>query len=153
MKVVSGGQTGVDRAALDAAVTHNIQIGGWCPLGRLAEDGRIPDCYPLVEMPTRNYPARTEKNVVESDATLVLTMGHLSRGTALTQRLTARFGKPSMTLDLRTKPESGMVASWKRSHNIAVLNVAGPRESGSPGVYDVAKRFLESIFAQLSELP
>jgi hypothetical protein len=96
-KIISGGQTGVDRAALDVGLELGIPIGDWVPLGRLAEDGPIPDRYPLAEMPTEEYAARTRKNVEEADGTLILLGGPPSMatdGTALTIRLARESGKP-----------------------------------------------------------
>ncbi|PSQ85488.1 MAG: molybdenum cofactor carrier, partial [Bacteroidetes bacterium QH_2_63_10] len=83
-KIISGGQTGVDRAALDAALAFNVPVGGWCPKGRRAEDGQIPDRYPLEETPSEAYEQRTAWNVRDSDGTLIITDGSLEGGTALT---------------------------------------------------------------------
>src|SRR5438105_15558458 len=90
-KIVSGGQTGVDRAALDVALELGMPCGGWCPRGRRAEDGPITDRYPLSETPWSGYPQRTGWNVRDADGTLILTMGQADRGTALTQQLAARL--------------------------------------------------------------
>src|SRR6266851_4977853 len=95
-KIISGGQTGVDRAALDVALELGIPCGGWCPKGRRAEDGRIPKRYPLVETPTPAYPVRTEWNVRDSDGTLVLARGQASGGTALTIEFATDYGKPCL---------------------------------------------------------
>ena len=84
LKIISGGQTGADRAALDVALTLSLPIGGWCPQGRRAEDGVIPDRYPLLETPERNYQARTRRKIEDSDGTLILNLGQLGGGTALT---------------------------------------------------------------------
>jgi hypothetical protein len=143
LKVVSGGQTGVDRAALDAALLLGIPCGGWCPRGRRAEDGTIPPLYPLVETPTARYPQRTEWNVRDSDGTLVLHAGRPRGGTALTLRLLGRKRKPVLRVDLDESPDPRAVAEWIASERIRVLNVAGPRESECPGVGTRAKRFLE----------
>ena len=112
MKIISGGQTGVDRAALDAAIELGIAHGGWCPLGRLAEDGRIPDRYQLRETDSPEYAVRTERNVVESDATLILYRGRISGGTELTLRLAQRHGRPHMAVDLDAAPEPAEVRRW-----------------------------------------
>src|SRR5437773_12578103 len=109
MKVISGGQTGVDRAALDAAQELGLDCGGWCPRGRRAEDGRIPDRYPLRETASSDYPPRTAANVRDADATLVLTLGRgNSRGTALTRRLVEEQRKPVLEVDLAaaSRPET-----------------------------------------------
>src|SRR5947209_20410690 len=105
MRIVSGGQTGVDRAALDVALALGIPCGGWCPRGRRAEDGPIPERYPLVETPTDEYPERTERNVCDSDGTLILTRGQPDRGTALTARLANRHKKPLYVVDLAAPAE------------------------------------------------
>lgn len=99
-RIVSGGQTGVDRAGLDAAMEAGIPVGGWCPAGRLAEDGRIPERYPLSELDSPGYAARTERNVIQSDATLVLNIGELADGTALTAEFAREFGKPLLVVQL-----------------------------------------------------
>ena len=146
MKIVSGGQTGVDRAALDAALELGMAVGGWCPLGRLAEDGRIPEHYPLSETPTEEYAVRTEWNVRDSDATLVLARGGLSGGTAYTVECADRLGRPCLVVNLDDDPDPDEVRR-ALSDAIAVLNVAGPRESTSPGIYLVARRFLRELLA------
>ncbi len=100
LKVVSGGQTGVDRAALDAALGLGLPCGGWRPQGRRAEDGRIPDRYPLTETPGKDYPTRTRRNVRDSDFTLVLTVGEPTGGTLLTVQAAKRQGRPCVVVDL-----------------------------------------------------
>ncbi len=143
-RVVSGGQTGVDRAALDAAIALGIPCGGWCPRGRRAEGAPIPDLYPLRETPTAAYPERTAWNVRDSDGTLVLTRGAPKGGTALTVALARRAGKPVLVVDLsRDAPEEA--ASWLERERIGTLNVAGPRESEAPGVHDDALAFLRRL--------
>jgi predicted Rossmann-fold nucleotide-binding protein len=148
-KVVSGGQTGVDRAALDAALKAGIPIGGYCPAGRLAEDGRVPDHYPLVEMAEGGYAERTEQNVIESDGTLILNMGTLSHGTLLTAEYAEKHGKPCLTLEMDDTPTTAIVTEWLNRNDIAILNVAGPRESKSPGIYQRAFRYLGEVFSLL----
>ncbi|MEJ8567280.1 YpsA SLOG family protein [Elongatibacter sediminis] len=130
-RIVSGGQTGVDRGALDAALAAGAGCGGWCPAGRKAEDGDIPARYPLAEM-GGGYAARTERNVVDSDATWILAPGPLHGGTGLTARLCTRHGRPCLVSDAnRLTPEAAAreAAAFVREHRIAVLNVAGPRAS------------------------
>ena len=143
--IVSGGQTGVDRAALDLALELGLACGGFCPRGRIAEDGRIDDRYPLIETPSADYAERTEWNIVHSDATLILHRGHLSGGTALTARLARRQGKPLRLVDLAEHPDPAAVAAWVASFR--VLNVAGPRQSQSPGIYRAAREFLRQVLA------
>ncbi|MBI3551067.1 MAG: putative molybdenum carrier protein [Elusimicrobia bacterium] len=142
-KVVSGGQTGVDRAALDVALELGIPCGGWCPKGRLAEDGVIPEKYPLKETPLSDYAQRTEWNVRDSDGTLVLVIGRPSGGTALTIALARKHRKPCIAFDLRNpKPDLRTVMSWIAFHKIRVLNVAGPRKSSAPQIERMAKDVL-----------
>ena len=143
-RVVSGGQTGVDRAALDVALRLRIDHGGWCPRGRLAEDGTIPARYRLRETPSAEYRFRTEQNVLDSDGTLILFRRSLTGGTLLTRRLVKRHGRPLMLVDLAGKPARSPeeVFRWLREHAIGVLNVAGPRESTAAGIGDDARRFL-----------
>ncbi len=145
MKIISGGQTGVDRAALDAAIEVGIAHGGWCPLGRLAEDGRIPDCYRLCETDSPEYAVRTEQNVIESDATLILYRGSISGGTELTLRLADRYGRPHLAADLDAAPDPADVRRWLDNKRVEVLNVAGPRESQSPGVGALAREVLVTV--------
>jgi hypothetical protein len=145
--IVSGGQTGVDRAALDVAKELGREYGGWCPKGRLAEDGRIPDDYPLRETETTDYAERTELNVRDSDGTLILTVGPPSGGTAYTIECARKLQKPHSVVDLLRTPNIDDVLSWLHEKRIAVLNVAGPRQSQSPEGYALAYRFL---FALLS---
>jgi hypothetical protein len=145
MKIISGGQTGVDRGALDAAIELGIGHGGWCPLGRLAEDGRIPDRYQLHETDSPEYAVRTERNVVESDATLILFRGRIAGGTELTLRLAKRHGRPHMAVDLDAAPEPAAVRRWLDHERVEILNVAGPRESQNPGIGALAREFLARL--------
>jgi Circularly permutated YpsA SLOG family len=147
-KIVSGGQTGVDRAALDVAMELKLPCGGWCPQGRLAEDGVIAIRYPLQETPTEDYPQRTEWNVRDSDGTLILAKGQPTGGTAFTIEIAARLKKPCLVLDLATQPHNADVQSWAENHEIRILNGAGPRESTYPGIYAEARRFLLAALAQ-----
>ncbi len=143
-KVVSGGQTGVDRAALDVALELSIPCGGWCPKGRRAEDGAIPDKYPLQESPNTNYAERTALNVRDSDGTLILTRGPLRGGTALTKTFVERYRRPCLVVDLRFATEQ-QVHDWLLANSIRVLNVAGPRETSQPGIARSAATFLRAI--------
>jgi hypothetical protein len=147
-KIVSGGQSGVDRAALDVAAELSFPRGGWCPRGRYAEDGPIPDGYPLKETPSPDTSQRTEWNVRDADGTLVLTEGEPSGGTAVTIHFARRHKKPCLVLDLDEDPEPGDVGRWIAEHGIAVLNVAGPRESKCPGIHRRAAAFLREALAQ-----
>jgi len=144
-RIVSGGQTGVDRAALEVALELQIPCGGWCPRGRRAEDGPVPDCYPLRETPSRDYPQRTAWNIRDSDATLVLTRGSLRGGSALTVRVARREARPVLVVDLGGTPSLQPARTWLELHGVAVLNVAGPRESENPGIADQARTFLRHL--------
>ncbi len=147
MKIVSGGQTGVDRGALDAAIELQVPHGGWCPRSRLAEDGRIPACYRLRETDSRQYHVRTRQNVHDSDATLILCRGLLSGGTELTLRLAEQADKPNLVVDLDADPSPRDVRDWLQEHEVEVLNVAGPRESLNPGIAADAREFLLRVLA------
>ena len=142
---MSGGQTGVDRAALEAALAFGLGCGGWCPLGRTAEDGLIDLRYPLRETPSSSYPQRTEWNVRDSDGTLVLTRGRARGGTALTISLARRQVRPLLVLDLARSPDPAEVTRWAEEYDIATLNVAGSRESQQPGIQAEARAFLEEV--------
>lgn len=145
LKILSGGQTGVDRAALDVALELGIPFGGWCPKGRKAEDGEIDPRYPLKETTSPNYPQRTEKNIREADGTLILTKGPVNGGTALTVKLAADFKKPHLIVDIYKKYDPAKVLEWGKANNIQVLNVAGPRESKIPGIHDRTVDFLKKV--------
>lgn len=132
-KIISGGQTGVDRGALEAALAAGFPCGGWCPADRKAEDGRIPERYPVTPLPHTGYRARTRKNVEDSDGTVIFAPGELTGGTALTLQCCRRHGKPSLVIDagdVPAQPAVEAVLRFVEAHRIAVLNVAGPRASG-----------------------
>lgn len=141
-KITSGGQTGVDRAALDVGLKLNIPIGGACPKGRLAEDGPIDGKYPLQEMPTAAYGDRTRQNVATTDGTLILHYGPLSGGTALTKKVAIARKKPLLLIDLAKTVSPEEARRWIEQNAISNLNVAGPRESHQPGIYRLAFDFL-----------
>jgi hypothetical protein len=127
------GQTGVDRGALDAALASGFPCGGWCPWDRAAEDGVIPEKYPLLPISCGGYRQRTLKNVVDSDGTVILFTGQLSGGTKLTRDLCVREKKPFVVLDaaqISAERAAAAVARFIAEHEIQVLNVAGPRLSG-----------------------
>jgi len=153
-RIVTGGQTGVDRAALDAALAAKFETGGWCPLGRRAEDGPIPRSYPLDETPSERYRQRTEWNVRDSDGTLVLARGGVSGGTALTVQLAQVQGRPCRIVRLdRPGTLSGEPAAtlvWIAEHRIQTLNVAGPRESQREGIYEEARAFMDRLIAAVT---
>jgi hypothetical protein len=143
-KIVSGGQTGVDRAALDVALALGLDCGGWCPLGRRAEDGPIPGRYPLRQCESPEYAERTRLNVRDSDATLVVCTGQPMGGSALTKRLAGELGRPVLVIDPDAADTRSRFGEWIGA-GVAVLNVAGPRESTEPGIYGRARAFLIGV--------
>lgn len=148
-RIVSGGQTGADQAALDAAIELGIPYGGWIPKGRLTEAGPLPEKYRLQEMPTESYPARTLQNVLDSDGTLIVSHGRLVGGSAYTQEMARKHGKPCVHIDLEKTGGFAAVRAiryWIERHDIRTLNVAGPRHSKDPRIYRAAKRLLISVF-------
>jgi hypothetical protein len=153
-KIISGGQTGVDRAALDVAICFDIEHGGWCPRGRRAEDGRIPKTYKLKTTSSSNYAIRTEQNVIDSDGTLLLFRGQTAGGTELTRKLALKHRRPLLAIDLSAvKPSSHQdFAKWIVSNGIQVLNVAGPRESSCPGIGQQTERYLSQALQALHSM-
>ncbi len=148
-RIISGGQTGADRAALDFAIRNGIAHGGWIPKGRKAEGGPLPGRYNLREMPTASYPERTAQNVLDSDGTLIVSHGSLSGGSALTRTLAQRHGRPWIHVDLKTTPRdeaASRVLEWIDEHALKVLNIAGPRASEDPEIYGETLALLERIF-------
>ena len=148
ISIVSGGQTGADRGALDAALASGVPCGGYCPRGRRAEDGPIPERYGgLVETESEDPAQRTERNVRDSDATLILSWGTPLGGTALTERLARRFDMPVLVVDLEPIPPDAAAAAireWLAATRPRVLNVAGPRQSQAPGIAAAATAVLRS---------
>jgi hypothetical protein len=147
-RIVSGGQTGVDRGALDAALALGFPCGGWCPRGRRAEDGRIPDVYPLTENESSRYIRRTRRNVDESDGTLIVTRGMPTGGTAATAAHATRAGRPCFVADLDRAPGTAAapeIRAWIAANGIEVLNVAGPRASAFPGIADAARDLVAAL--------
>ncbi len=142
MKIISGGQAGVDRAALDVALELGLEHGGWCPKGRKAEDGPIPEKYQLQETASYDYRVRTMLNVAESDATLIICFNEddVTGGTLLTLNEVRRKKKLHVIIFLESDVEG--LPGWSHYNKIGVLNVAGPRESKSPGIYLAARKFL-----------
>jgi len=148
-KIVSGGQTGADRAALDAAIDLDIPHGGWVPLGRKAEDGAVPEKYRVQEMETETYSERTEQNVIDSDGTLILSHGQLTGNSALTERLAKKHRRPCLHIDFN-KANAFKAAQdinrWIQESGIKILNVAGPRASEDPKIYDAAYKALKTAY-------
>ena len=148
-KIISGGETGADRGALDAAIQLGIPHGGWVPSGRLAEDGPISDIYQLREMPTDSHPKRTEQNVIDSDGTLIISHGKLTGGSAYTRKMAMKHSKPWFHADLNKLPTfqaAMIVEDWISGHQIEVLNVAGPRATKDPLICDLVTVMLELVF-------
>ena len=146
-KIISGGQTGADQAALDFAIQHNIPHGGWIPKGRKTEDGILPDKYHLDEMPTASYPKRTEKNILDSDGTVIFSRGKLTGGSALTCKLAKQHNRPWLHVDLdrvTAREAVQIIVGWVDENDIEVLNVAGPRASKDPGIHDFVVGILEN---------
>lgn len=147
---MSGGQTGVDRAALDAALEAGFPCGGWCPAGRLAEDGVISERYPLREIPGGDYTARTLRNVVDSDGTLIVHHGPMRGGTHQTWLFCRAEGKPVCAFDMeQTALADAIRGAWEfvDRNKIRILNVAGPRASQWPGGYEVARQLVRALLS------
>jgi hypothetical protein len=179
LKIISGGQTGVDRGALDAARDLDAEFGGWCPTGQLAEDGRIPEGYRLQEIPTQEYAARTAANVRDSDGTLIICKGEPSGGTRATREFCRRFGKPYLMIDCgQTAIEDGIRLARRfvrslssqadardplcvnkaqnktrdpsRALGMTILNVAGPRASQWAGGHEIAYEIISGVLRRFS---
>jgi hypothetical protein len=144
LRIISGGQTGVDRAALDVAMALCLPCGGWCPRGRRAEDGAIPLHYPMKEMDSPRYIDRTRQNVSDADATLILTWGEVTGGTAATLAFALEAAKPHLVVDLTGSPAHEEISQWIDDLQLKTLNVAGPRGSRDPQVYPRAREVLEA---------
>ena len=145
LTLVSGGQTGVDRAALDVALERGMPCGGWCPAGRAAEDGPVDPRYPLRETPSADPAQRTEWNVRDSDGTLLLATAAASPGTELTVECARRLGRPLYRWHLEAPPNPGHFRRWLHVCSIRTLNVAGPRESESPGIHAATSTYLREV--------
>jgi hypothetical protein len=148
-KIVSGGQTGADRAALDAAIALGIAHGGWLPKGRMTEAGPLPETYALQEMPSAEYRDRTIQNVIDSDGTLIISRGALTGGSALTMKAARDHGKPCLHINLAAEAPFLAVSKavdWIMAGCITTLNVAGPRASKDPRIYSDVKRIIEAIY-------
>ncbi len=133
-KIISGGQTGVDRAALDVALEFKIACGGWCPKGRKAEDGTIDSIYPLQETPLGDYSQRTEWNVRDADGVLIFSYGKPTGGTALALEFSRKHLKPCIVIDLEKEQDKRAFIQWLKENDIKNLNIGGPRESHKLGI-------------------
>ncbi len=148
-KIVSGGQTGADRAALDFAIQHDIPHGGWIPKGRKTEDGPLPDRYQLCEMETVSYPERTEQNVIDSDGALIVSHGALTGGSAQTLQFAKKHHRPCLHIDFNELPMQDhieQVRKWIAEKRIVTLNIAGPRASKDPLIHEATIKLLEAVF-------
>lgn len=148
-KIISGGQTGADRAALDFAIEYGIEHGGWVPAGRKAEDGTVPLQYNLTELSGGDYADRTAQNVIDADGTLIVSHGEMAGGTLLTWKMAKRHGKPVLHADLWKMIAFDAaidVHEWIEDNDIDILNVAGPRESKDPTIYQATRNLLETVF-------
>lgn len=144
-RIISGGQTGADQGALDAAIELGIAHGGWLAKGRRTESGPLPERYSLRELASSSYAQRTGRNILEADGTLILSRGSLSGGSALTRELAILHGRPCLHLDLEQLPlatASVRLSRWLREEEVRVLNVAGPRASKDPEIYRLTKELL-----------
>ena len=147
-KIISGGQTGADQGALDAAIKYNFPHGGWIPKGRLTEGGPLSDMYNLHEMPTSSYPKRTEKNILSSDGTVVISHGKLTGGSALTRKLAQKHNLPYLHINLNKTPAfiaASEINAWIIEHGIEILNVAGSRASKNPNIYQDTMYIIEGV--------
>ena len=147
-KIISGGQTGADQAALDAAIKLGIPHGGWIPEGRLTENGPLPDKYQMAEMPGPAYAQRTEQNVVDSNGTLIISHGDLSDGSAHTRKMAIKHHRPWLHIDLSKTPAfkaAALICSWIDENAIEILNVAGPRASKDDQIYPAVLKLIESV--------
>ena len=145
-KIISGGQTGVDRAALDVAIKLGIPYGGWIPKGRITEEGPLPEKYQMQEMPTESYAARTEQNVIDSDGTLIICRGRPTGGSDYTREMALKHKKQLLHVDLNQTSSfdaASLVSSWIKLYQIKTLNVAGPRATKDPNIYVDVFRILE----------
>ena len=148
-KIISGGQTGADRAALDFAIKFDIPHGGWIAKGRKTEDGPLPVFYRLQEIPEPSYARRTEMNVLDADGTLIISKGNLTGGSEYTRKMAVHHGRPWLHIDLDTTSSFNAgekIRNWIEGKKIEVLNVAGPRDSKEPSIYQSVFDILETAF-------
>jgi len=154
LKILSGAQTGVDRAALDAALKKKVPCGGWCPEGRKAEDGTVPELYPVQELKDGGYNERTKKNVQDSDGTVIIYFGQLSGGTAETLRYCLNEKKPYLLLDGRevnVGRAAERIFEFQSLLPDGTLNFAGPRASGEPQAYEYTMKVVENFLELYDE--
>jgi len=148
MKIISGGQTGADQAALDAAIALKMPYGGWLPKGRKTETGPLPLRYRLCELHSARYRDRTEKNILTADGTLIFSFGPLTGGSALTEALAIRHGRPFLHIDFEVVGKiqaTALVETWLHTRQIDIVNVAGPRASSEPRIYEAVYALLTGL--------
>jgi hypothetical protein len=156
MMIISGGQTGADQAALDAAIALGLPYGGWLPKGRKTEQGPLPLQYQLRELGSTRYRDRTEKNILAADGTLIFSFGPLAGGSALTEALAIRHNRPFLHIDftlIEKERAAAQVETWLRDQGLEVVNVAGPRASNEPRIYEAVYTLLLGIRWPLRLLP
>lgn len=148
LKIISGGQTGADQAALDAAIITGTPYGGWVPEGRMTEKGPLSEKYQMEEMIGCGYSERTEKNILDSDGTVIISYGKLAGGSGYTMAVAKKNKRPCLHIDLNNQGMSGAVEnilSWLRKYMIQVLNVAGPRASKDGKIYKAVFNLMEEV--------
>jgi len=148
-KIVSGGQTGVDRAGLDAAIECNFPHGGWCPKGRIAEDGVLEKKYNLQETKSKNYTIRTEQNVIDSDGTLIFVNKKIEGGTLNTANYCKKHLKPLEIVNIELQIDLERIKNWIINNEILILNIAGPRASKQPDIYLTTKKIIGNLILAL----
>jgi hypothetical protein len=150
VKIVSGGQTGVDRGALDAALTHGVACGGWCPKGRRSEDGVIPEKYALRETPGADYEERTRWNVRDSDGTVIVYFGVLAGGTEYTRRCCIDLARPHLLINgaqVAVEDAACRIGNFMEELPGAVVNVAGPRAGEEARAYQYTLSVISHVIA------
>ena len=151
-KIISGGQTGVDRAALDVALELGIPCGGWCPMGRHAEDGPIAEHYPLQETSDIDHTVRTEFNTRDSDGCLIINRGVLHGGTAYAVEMAKHLHKPVQLIDVESPPPLSEIKNWLEANDVRTLHIGGPRESSRPGIYAQAQSLIRALLKCQSDM-
>jgi hypothetical protein len=155
MMIISGGQTGADQAALDAAIILGIPHGGWLPKGRKTETGPLPLRYELRELDSNRYRDRTEHNILAADGTLIFSFGPLTGGSALTEALAIRHNRPFLHIDfelIERRQAAALVEHWIRDKRLGVVNIAGTRASNEPRIYEAVYALLTGIRWPLGSL-
>jgi len=153
LKIISGGQTGADQGALDAAISSGINHRAWLPKGRKTENGALPLSYRLKEMDSAHYSSRTRQNVLDSDGTLIISNGALTGGSALTRNLAQQQLRPCLHVNMSRKSvavAANQIVKWMTHHHVCILNVAGPRSSSDARIYAVTRDVLKVVIKLMS---